>query len=263
MATSSAGYTIDKAIFYLPGEASGYDDYAREKCVLDLYRPVGAEGFGTVVYFHGGGLFKGEPHMPQEFMNRGWAIAAPTYRLHPKVSHPVYIQDAAAAVAWVVRNIREKGGDPGRVVVGGFSAGAYLALMLALDKQYLAELGVDADAIAGVLPMSGQVVTHQTIRKEQGIEPSGTKVTVDRFAPLFHMRPDAPAMCCITGDWALDILCRAEENLYFVSMMKLVGHKDISHVVVPGVGHEHGKPGFWPPAVAFLERVLDGQARPV
>ncbi len=56
------------------------------------------------------------------------------YRLSPKVQHPVYIEDAAAAVAWTFRNIASYGGDPDKIFVTGISAGGYLTAMVGLDK---------------------------------------------------------------------------------------------------------------------------------
>jgi len=50
------------------------------------------------------------------------------------VSHPAHIQDAAAAFAWVKRHIADYGGNPDQVFVIGHSAGAYLAVLLALDR---------------------------------------------------------------------------------------------------------------------------------
>ena len=41
----------------------------------------------------------------------------------------------------------------------------------------------------------------------------------------------------LTGGWQVDMLMRAEENLYFVSMMKLIGHKNIEHIVIEGADH--------------------------
>jgi len=83
---------IVKGISYLPEEGRSADDYAREMCRLDLYRPEGSgKGFPTVVYYHGGGLTAGERCVPIRLTNRGWAVVGVGYRLHPKVNHPVYI----------------------------------------------------------------------------------------------------------------------------------------------------------------------------
>jgi len=63
--------------------------------------------------------------------------------------------------------------------------------------------GVDANDIAGLIPFSGQTVTHSTIRAERGIP--RIQVTVDKLAPLYHVRADSPPLVLITGDRELEI----------------------------------------------------------
>lgn len=70
--------------------------------------------------------------------------------------------------------------------------------MCGLDKRWLAKLGVDADDLAGLIPLSPQVITHFTIRDERGIEE--TQPIIDDLAPLFHVRKDAPPILLVTGD---------------------------------------------------------------
>lgn len=64
------------------------------------------------------------------------------------------LEDAAAAVAWTVKNITSHGGDPTRVFIGGHSAGAYLAAQLSLDPSYLRAHGLDLSDIRGTVPIS-------------------------------------------------------------------------------------------------------------
>ena len=254
-------YEMEKGIFYLP-DAAAASAYAKEKCQLDFYRPVGVKNFPTVVYYHGGGLRNGGRSIPTELKNRGWGVIGVSYRLHPQVKHPVYIEDAAAALAWAFKNVESRGGDPAKIFVTGISAGGYLTAMVALDKSYLALHGIDANRIAALIPVTGQMITHQTVRVEQGIEPSRFRPTIDKFAPLHHVRGDAPPTLCVTGGWEVDLLMRAEENLYFVSMMKLVGHKNIRHVVIEGANHSRCGKECWPHVTAFIEKVLAGTAKP-
>ena len=188
--------------------------------------------------------------------NRGWAVVGAGYRLHPKVQHPVYIEDAAAALAWTFKNIASFGGDPDKIFVTGISAGGYLTAMVGLDKDYLAKHGLDANRIAGLIPVTGQMITHQTVRKEQGVEPSKFRPTIDKYAPLYHVRQDAPPILCVTGGWEVDMLMRAEENLYFVSMLKLVGHKAVKHIVIEGADHGQCGAACWPHVIAFIEHRL-------
>jgi acetyl esterase/lipase len=253
-----AEYQIEPGIHYLSDEVTASSQYAKEKCRLDLYHPSGVKGFPTVVYFHGGGLTGGSRSIPAALKNRGWAVVGVSYRLSPVVKHPVYIEDAAAALAWTFKNIESYGGDPSKIFVTGISAGGYLTAMVGLDKSYLAKHDIDANRIAALIPVTGQMITHQTVRKEQGIEPSKFRPTIDAFAPLYHVRKDAPPTLCITGGWGVDMLMRAEENLYFVSMMKLVGHKNIRHIVIEGADHGRCGKECWPHVTGFIDQTLAG-----
>lgn len=56
----------------------------RNAVKLDVYYPVGKKDFPTIVWFHGGGLEGGGKHIPEMFMNQGFAVVAVNYRLSPK-----------------------------------------------------------------------------------------------------------------------------------------------------------------------------------
>jgi dienelactone hydrolase len=96
-------------------------------------------------------------------------MVAVNYRFSPKVMVKDCIDDAAAAVAWVLKNIAEYGGDPEEIIVSGHSAGGYLTLMVGMDKTWLAKYDVDADDINALFPFSGHTITHFTVRQERGI----------------------------------------------------------------------------------------------
>lgn len=174
------------------------------------------------------------------------------YRLAPKVVANTCIDDAAAAVAWVFENIKTYGGDRSKIFVAGHSAGGYLTTMIGLDKKYLNHFGIDANKIAGLIPFSGQCITHFEIRREKGL--SETKVVVDNLAPLYHVRADSPPLLLMTGDRELEMLGRYEENAYMARMMKLVGHKETKLYEFDGYGHGMTEPGF-PMLVKEVERI--------
>ena len=46
-------YAVEKDLTYRSGNL---DSYQKERCKLDLYRPVKKKKFATVIWFHGGGL---------------------------------------------------------------------------------------------------------------------------------------------------------------------------------------------------------------
>jgi acetyl esterase/lipase len=226
----------------------------REKCKLDLYLPENRKGFGTVIWIHAGGLKQGRKYVPGALRNRGYAVAGVGYRLHPDVTSPAYIDDAAAAVAWVLEHIDEYGGDPDKVIVAGASAGGYLASLIVLDRSWLKKYGQDADRIKGLISLSGHAITHFTVRKERGIPPA--RAVVDELAPLYHVRKDAPPILIVTGDREKELFGRYEECAYFVRMLKIAGHPDVTLHELPGVGHGGVEKGAKAFMQAFADRIL-------
>ena len=246
-------YVRENNLPYRDENSPGWDAYMKERCVLDLYRPKDRKGFSTVVWFHGGGLRGGKKAIPAQLQGQGIAVVAVNYRLFPKVKCPAYIEDAAAAVAWTFRNIARYGGDAKRIHVAGHSAGGYLTSMVGLDRSYLQAHGIDADRIAGLIPFSGHTITHFTPREERGIPDK--QAVIDRFAPLFHVRDDAPPLVLITGDRELEMLGRYEENAYLWRMMKVAGHEKTKLHELEGFNHG----GMAAPAFGILLKVLKGR----
>jgi len=227
--------------YYSEAEA-GSDEYIAERCVLDLYYPKQNENFPTIVWFHGGGLTGGNKFIPNELKNKGVGIVAVNYRLYPKVKAPTYIEDAAAAVAWVMKNINNFGGDSSLIFISGHSAGGYFASMVGIDKRWLNAHDLDANKIAGLIPFSGHTITHFTVRKERGIP--GEQPIIDELAPLYHVRSDASPLLLITGDRELEMLGRYEENAYMMRMMKVAGHKETRLLELDGYGHGMAEPAY-------------------
>ena len=181
-------YNIEKNIFYYELDTNSVDQYKKLRCRLDLYYPINDTNFATVVWFHGGGLKGGEKYFPNNLMNNKIAVVAVNYRLYPEINSPQYIIDAAASIAWVFKNIEKYGGSTKKIFVSGHSAGGYLTSMIGLDKKYLQQFGIDADSIAGLIPLSGHTITHFTIREEMGIP--GEQPIINDLAPLYFVKPN-------------------------------------------------------------------------
>jgi hypothetical protein len=228
-------YIIEKDIFYYENYDIIKDEYIKKRCTLDLYYPENLKDYPTVVWFHGGGLKAGEKFIPEFLQNQGIAIAAVNYRLYPNVKCPTYIEDAAASVAWIFKNIEKFGGTKKLIFVSGHSAGGYLTSMIGLDKKWLSNFGIDADSIAGLIPFSGHTITHFTVREEVGIP--GEQPIIDVFAPLYYVRKYSSPIVLITGDRNLEMLGRYEENAYFYRMLKVVGNENIELYEIQGFDH--------------------------
>ena len=231
--TKSQTYLTEANIPYRIGE--GLTEYMSERCKLDVYYPADTKDFPTVVWFHGGGLSKGNKKVPVGLREQGIAVVAVNYRLSPKVKSPAYIEDAAAAVAWTFHHIETYGGSRERIFVSGHSAGGYLTSMVGLDKRWLAVHDFDANDIAGLIPYSGHTITHFTVRKERDIPQE--RAIVDEMAPLFHVRKDAPPLLLITGDRDMELLGRYEENAYMWRMMQVAGHENTELYELEGFNH--------------------------
>ncbi len=102
-----------------------------------IYRPDGATGTGVLVYFHGGGWVIGDLDSHDETCRRlcsgaGVPVIAVDYRRAPETTYPGAVEDCYAAVRWAAEHAGELGADPGRIAVGGDSAGGNLAAAVAL-----------------------------------------------------------------------------------------------------------------------------------
>ena len=229
---SAREYSYEKDILY----KGTPDAYTEKMCRLDIAYEKGAEGRPVIVWFHGGGLTKGKKGTPAPLQKDGAVIVGVGYRFVSEVSVEETLDDAAAAVDWVLKNISSYGGDISRIYLAGHSAGGYIVSMIGLNKEYLAKYGIDPDKqVAALVPYSGQVITHFAHRRKQGI-PALTP-TIDHLAPLSYVRGDAAPMLIISGDREMELYGRYEENAYFVRMLRLNGHKDITFLEVDGFGH--------------------------
>lgn len=100
-----------------------------------LYRPPGGTGRGpALLWIHGGGYLIGHPGQDNELCRRfarrlGVTVASVDYRLAPEHAYPAALEDCYSALKWLV-NLPSV--DPGRVAIGGASAGGGLAAQLAL-----------------------------------------------------------------------------------------------------------------------------------
>jgi len=235
-------YKIKLNIPYYNESIRNSDEYIKERCVLDVHYPSNLTNFPTIVWFHGGGLTGGEKEIPNALKEKGFCVVGVNYRLYPKAKSPKYVEDAAAAVAWVFNNIEDFGGDTSLIFVSGYSAGGYLTNMIGLDKRWLKSHNIDANRIAGLISFSGHTITHFTIREERGIP--RTQTIVDDLAPLYHVRSDAPPLILITGDRELEMLGRYEENAYMMRMMKVAGHTKTKLYEMDGYDHGMTEPAF-------------------
>lgn len=174
-------------------------DADADKHKLDLYLPKGKKGFPVLVFVHGGGYSKGDRKegegLGKVFAARGVGAAVISYRLFPAVKHPGHVQDVAKAFAWVKANAAKHGGDPRNVFVGGHSAGAHLAALLATDASYLKAEKLALSDVAGVVAISGGY-RILPIRKDV----FGDEAAMAAASPFSHLKGGHPPFLIVYGD---------------------------------------------------------------
>jgi acetyl esterase/lipase len=202
----------------LDGRASydiAYGEAPRQR--LDVYPGAGDSAAKPVIVFiYGGGWDSGRK---QDYRWVGRALAAqgfltvvPDYRLVPEVLYPDFLSDCAAAVRWTHDNAARFGGNPDRLVLMGHSAGAYNAVMLALDKRFVEGAGVPAGAIRGAVGLAGPYDFYpwdaEASRNAFGQwkEPLETQ-------PVTYAHADAPPLLLLHGDADTTVRPRNTERL--------------------------------------------------
>ena len=213
-----------------------YGPWPDQKICLSL--PKDKTSFPVIVWFHGGGLVNGERQCPDVFLNGEYGVAEIRYRFSGEQFKATdSLDDAAKSVAWVMENAASFGGDPKKIIVGGTSAGAYLAAMVGMDPHLLKKYGFDHRKLAALVLVSGQMGTHFRMKADLKYQHDMWNPVIDEYAPLYYASPDLPPCIFITGDFGCDMPTRAEENAYFASVLRALGHKDAHHYVLGG--HDH------------------------
>lgn len=217
------------------GDGIPYADGPRKK--LDVYVPKNPVDKAPVLFFiYGGGWDHGDrgdyQFVGNAFASRGFITVIADYRLYPEVRYPDFLEDNAQALRWVQDNIAKYGGDTNRLFLAGHSAGAYNAVMLALDHSFLRDNGVTM-GIKGVAALSGPFdfypFEYDEVRNSFGSAPSpeGTQ-------PINLVTPDAPPM--FLGAGTNDPIVRIQNTQHMAQKLRDAGDW-VTETYYPGFGH--------------------------
>ena len=143
-----------------------YGADSRQK--LDIYLPKNpktsdAENLGAlkkvIIFYYGGNWDSGEradyKFAAEAFVSQGYIVVVPDYRVYPQVLFPELMADPASAAKWVKTNIKKYNGDANKVFLAGHSAGAHIAVMMAINPEYLARESLQPNDFAGVIGLAG------------------------------------------------------------------------------------------------------------
>ncbi len=132
-----------------------------------VYVPTGEPGPRPVlVYFHGGGWVIGSVDTHDGTVRAvaagsGVTVVSVDYRLAPENPFPAAIDDAVAAVRWVVQRAGELDIDPDRLALGGDSAGGNLAAIAAQELNTSGDVAVRFQLL--VYPVTDGTMAHPSI----------------------------------------------------------------------------------------------------
>lgn len=207
--------------------------------LLDIHLPDGAcKDF--VVWFHGGSLKFGtrkDIKIHEDLTAQGIGIASVEYRMYPDAKFPDFVEDAALSVRWLLDNLKQYTSFE-RFFISGQSAGAWLTLMLALDKHYLMDAGVDFDTIAGFISDSAQITTHFSVLSERGVDYRLERI--DEAAPIYFLTEESTLSRLLLISYDEDMPCRPEQNqLMYKSIRRICPQMDVTLKMLPG-GHCNG-----------------------
>jgi len=222
-----SGYDVQRGLAYGPDP--------RQK--LDIYRPHGLKGPAPVLlFFYGGSWQSGNRGdylaFGQAFASAGIVTVVADYRLYPQVKYPGFVEDAAAALAWLHGHGRDYGGDGARIFVSGHSAGAYNAVMLAAEPKFIEAKGGRLDWIRGVIGIAGPY----------NFLPMREPAYIDMFhgannqgaMPVSHVHGPRPPMLLVTGQADDTVAPHNSDDM----ARKLESTGNAVRVIrYPGVGH--------------------------
>ena len=117
-----------------------------------LYRPTTPGPHPVLLYFHGGGWVLGDqtaddPLCRDLCVRTDSVVVSADYRHAPEARFPAAADDASTALAWVADHAEDLGGLPGRLTVGGYSAGANLAAVAAQQARDAGGPALDAQLL--------------------------------------------------------------------------------------------------------------------
>ena len=210
-------------------------NYYKNLC-LDVFSPDKPNG-KVFIHFHGGGIVEGSKDDCDNLMihmtNRGFTMVNVNYSLYPNTKFPEFLIEAAQAVKYAYDNISKN------VYISGQSAGAYITMMLCMNKEYLEGVGLSPLDIKGFVSDSGQMIDHFNVQHyEYNIDPWLQRIT--GISPIFYVNKDIKISPVLLIYYSNDMLNRKEQNLMLYNLVKYYSKDaDITELELPG-GHVEG-----------------------
>lgn len=215
----------------------------------------------VVIQIHGGGWVAGQKESRQlgvlPYLQMGFAAVNVEYRLAKVAPAPAAVEDCRCALRWVVRNAKQFGFDPSRIVVTGGSAGGHLSLITAMlpasagldrgctttDESGWEDAGLQGEMkVAAVVNWFGitdvPAMLHTPEERGYAVEWFGSMPNREdvarRVSPMTYVRSGLPPVITIHGDKDTLVPYSQAERLHAALDKVGVANK---LVTIPGGGH--------------------------
>jgi acetyl esterase/lipase len=186
------------------------------------------------VIIHGGGWRAGSKQdrhyrsLLLHYAAKGYVTISVEYRLTGEAPLPACIEDVKCAVRWLRAHADQYHVDPDRIGAYGHSAGAHLAMMLALCP---ASAGLEGDG--GWNEYSSQVTAAAG-----GSTPTVMRrrfENAEKYSPITYVSADAPPLLLLHGTEDNTVPVSTADE--FVEKLKAAGAQDVNYVRVEGANH--------------------------
>ncbi|MCA1653294.1 MAG: alpha/beta hydrolase [Sphingomicrobium sp.] len=200
-------------------------------------RPAKGARLPVVIFFYGGGWVAGSRgdygFAGAAFASKGFVTILPDYRLVPGVRFPTFVEDGALAVKWARDHAADYGGDPRRITLAGHSAGAYNAAMLALDRHFLRDVGVDPTIIRAGALLAGPYDFYP-FTEQRGRDALGAWPRPEETQPIHFARADAPPLLLAAG--TADTIVQPRNSQALAARLRQLG-ATVELKLYPGKSH--------------------------
>lgn len=193
---------------------------------LDIYSPKNAKKMPVLISIHGGGWTVGSKNpwaiSAEILMSKEIISVAVDYGLAPQYRMRDIIAHVRSAIAWTYKNIAQYGGDPNRLYIHGFSAGAHLA-STTLMPNWHKDFGLPEDVIKGLIAISGIYDLCTLVHAPQTDSQKALQMTLEesrRDSPFYHLPSHSIPSIIAYGEKEPLILYHLEANNYAQELQK-------------------------------------------
>jgi acetyl esterase/lipase len=190
---------------------------------LDFYHPKDAEGaLPIVIYIHGGGWVGGDKDSQNPFTmwiaSQGYLVVNVNYGLAPEYNFPTQLYQLNDAISFALREAPNYHGDTKQIFVGGGSAGANLAGMVAaMATNPMAESVVGENSALQPDQLKGVLLYNGVLNLENAQQTGFRNMTtflwsytgnkdymhdprLRDMSPVFQITPDYPPTFISSGE---------------------------------------------------------------